>query len=75
MKKKSQIQHHYFQSSRVDEGWFDPSKREITLLFPDGVKWWYRGCDQDVWNDLKNSMSAGSYLASNLNFFRNGKVS
>lgn len=71
---KSKVQHHRFSSERVVEGWFDPSKGEIILKFPDGTLWWYRGCTMEVWNALVNAASQARFLSETLNFFKNGKV-
>lgn len=65
--RKVRPEHHEFRdSSRIDAAWYDPAKKTVTALFPDGVQWVYEGVDRKTWTKFVQAGSAGKFLAEHL---------
>lgn len=59
-------------STRVDSGTYNRDTREVLLVFPDGVHWWYRTVPLSVWNEFVRAPSAGMFLRERLDHYPNG---
>lgn len=62
MPRDTAREHHTFDSSRVTEGWYDAQRREILLIFPDGVRWVYGDVTRATWIDLTAAASPGAFV-------------
>lgn len=59
-------QHKWFESTRIEQGWFYPQRKVIRLQFPDGVLWEYENCTEETWRELVTASSPGKYVSSHL---------
>lgn len=55
-------EHHRFNSSRVDDGWYDEERRELEVQFPDGTMFTYKKVPRYVWEDFVSAASPGKFL-------------
>ena len=46
----------------------------IFVQFPDGIRWWYGGCDREVWEEFMDPItSKGRFIRDVLDHHQNGR--
>lgn len=67
------LSHHTFHgSTRVLSGSYDPKSKTISVMFVDGVRWNYRGCEAQTWARFTKAASPGRFLHEELDSHPNG---
>ena len=62
------------QSTRVMAATFDANQETIFVQFPDGIRWWYGGCDREVWEEFMDPItSKGRFIRDVLDHHQNGR--
>ncbi|RYE11005.1 MAG: KTSC domain-containing protein [Hyphomicrobiales bacterium] len=56
----------YVGSSWVDQIGFDGAEQEIHVISRKGDHYIYTGCSEDVWNNLLNAQSKGTFINEEL---------
>ncbi len=55
-----------FDSSMIKEAWYSSKEQELTVLFPVGKKYLYFSVDENTWDEMCTSESAGQYFSKNI---------
>lgn len=74
MPVRERTSHKFVGSTRVDRAWYHAAEQAIEVQFVDGVRWEFRECGVQTWENFCKTSSPGRFIHDILNRKPNGSV-